>query len=244
MLMSAATHAQTPPRSYAVLSLAGNTLALHANRHQVGSRTDHAPAQVLTLEDQIFDEAAIIAARAAILSTEPRAKLSLMMTQDKGLYGAQNDMFERPDAHTEDRDYLKSLLKTQGATHLVLISKFRSIAQFQLYNSSEGTGVLEGMGFYVDDMINLRRMDTQDGARGMLVPFAYVRVRLLDAATLAVVHEATAKQSVVMTQPSLESTGMQLFQAQTSADKVQHMRHLLTLAMADMIPRVLPPSRE
>lgn len=191
------------------------------------------------MESQIFDETALIEARKAILNAESSAKVSLMMTQDIGLYGAQNGMFDQPDAHLEDREYLKSLLKTQGVSHLLLISKLRSVAKFQLYNSSEGSGMLEGLGFYVDDMINLRRIDTQDGARGMLAPFAYVRVRLIDAATLDVMGEASSKQSIIMAQPSVESSGMQLFQAQTSADKVRHMRTLLESAMAEVMPRLL-----
>lgn len=240
VLTSAGAQAQATPRSYAVMSLAGDSLALHANRHQVGSRTDHAPVEVLAMDDQIFDQTAVIAARAAVLNAQPRAQLRLMMTQDKALYGAQNSMFERPDAHREDREYLKSLLASQGVTHLLLISKLRGVAEFKLYNSvTVGAGVLEGLGFYVDDMINLRNRETQDAARGMLVPFAYVRVRLLDAATLDLVREATAKQSVIMVQASTDSTGMQAFVALTGADKVQHMRTLLESAMNGLMPQVL-----
>jgi len=54
-----------PIRNVAVLSLAGNSLALHVQRHQVGSRTENAPVEVLPVEDPVFDQAAIIAARVA-----------------------------------------------------------------------------------------------------------------------------------------------------------------------------------
>lgn len=239
VLASAGAHAQSAARSYAVLSLAGDALALHAIRHQVGSRTNHAPVEVLAMDEQIFDQTAIVAARAAVLNTQPGAKLRLMMTQDKGLYGAQNSMFDLPDAHREDREYLKSLLASQGVTHLLLISKLRGNAEFKLYNSTVGTGVLEGLGFYVDDMIDLRFRDTQDVARGMFAPFAYVRVRLLDAATLDVVRELSAKQSVVKVQPSADSSGMESFAALTGVDKVQHIRTVLESAMDDMVPRLL-----
>ena len=233
--------AQAQPRSYAVLSLAGDMVALHAIRHQVGSRTNHTPVENLPMADQIFDEVTVIAARAAVLKVAPGALLRPMLTQDKGLYGAQNAMFDLPDAHLEDREYLKSLLKEQGVTHLLLVSKFRSVPEFKLYDSTVGTGVLEGLGFYVDDIINLRNMDTAEFSRGMLAPFAYVRVRLVDAATLAVLQTATVKQSVVLLQPSVDSSGMAMFQASTGAEKVDLLRSVVESAMRDAVPRVLQP---
>ncbi|WP_143133148.1 hypothetical protein [Pseudoduganella namucuonensis] len=239
LLAGAGAQAQTAPRAYAVMSLAGNTLALHAKREQVGTRTESAPIQVLALEDQILDEAAILAARAVLLKALPGAQPVLMMTQDKGLYGAQNAMFDQPDAHQADRDYLKSMLAAQGVSHLVLVSKFRGNAELKLVNSTEGGGVLEGMGFFVDDTIATINLNTQDGSRGMVVPFVYVRVRLLDARTLQVVREATAKRTRILARPSVEPSGMESFAAMTAVEKVKQLSVLLQVAMDETLPRVL-----
>ncbi|WP_426338941.1 hypothetical protein ACN9MZ_21500 [Pseudoduganella sp. S-14] len=66
-----------------------------------------------------------------------------------------------------------------------VISKFRGIAAIKLVDTAEGSGVLEGLGFYVDDT----------RSRGMVAPFTYVRVRLVEADSLKVVGEGTARQS-------------------------------------------------
>jgi len=62
-----------PIRSVAVLSLAGSSLALHVQRHQVGSRTENAPVEVRPIDDPVFDQVAIIAARTSLLKLLPNA---------------------------------------------------------------------------------------------------------------------------------------------------------------------------
>ncbi len=227
--------------SYAVLSLVGDSLTLQANRHEVGSHTNNAPRQVLAMSDQLFDQLTLIAARGGIAALQPDAKAVLMATQDPGLYRAQNAMFEQPEAHQEDRDYLKSLLKDQGVSYLVLISKYRSNAVMELDNAMIGSGALEGLGFYVDDMINIRNTTTNDTARGIMVPFAYLRLRLLDARTLEVVRETTVRKSRINARPSVESSGMDSFNDLNGTDKAKQIRAVLEDAMAGALPAVLAP---
>ncbi|SFG93253.1 hypothetical protein SAMN05518865_12387 [Duganella sp. CF458] len=232
--------AETAPiRSIAVLSLVGNSLALHAQRHQVGSRTESSPVEVLTVEDPVFDQVAIIAARASLLKLLPNAKLSLMTTQDKGLYSAQNGMFEHPEQYVEDREYLKSLLKEQGVSHAIVISKFRGIAAIKLIDATVGGSALEGLGFYVDDMIRTINRSDDTSSRGMVAPFAYVRARLVEADSLKVVGEGTAKQSFIIARPSDDSYGMETFNKMTGADRVKNVRTALEHAMEAILPGVL-----
>ena len=241
LLVFASLNAQadTSIRSVAVLSLAGNSLALHVQRHQVGSRTDSAPVEVRPIDDPVFDQVAIIAARSSLLKLLPDAKLNLMTTQDKGLYSAQNDLFEHPEQHVDDREYLKTLLKEQGVSHAIVISKFRGVAAIKVVDATVGSGALEGLGFYVDDMIETlnRRDDTR--SRGMVAPFAYVRVRLVEAESLKVVGEGTAKQSFVIAHPSADSSGMDTFNKMTGADKIKHVRTALECAMEAILAGVL-----
>lgn len=239
-LASSCLQAQAAPvRDVAVLSLAGDSLALHVHRHQVGSRTENAPVDVQPVEDPVFDQAAIIAARSAMLKLRPDARLRLMTTQDKALYRAQNDMFDNPERHAEDRAYLKDLLKEQGVSHALLISKFKGVAAIKLANGTVGSGTLEGLGFYVDDMIQTRNLGDDTSSRGMLAPFAYVRVRLVEVDTLKVVGEGTTKQSFIITRPSADSSGMDTFIKMNGADKIRNVRTALERAMEEVLPGVL-----
>lgn len=234
--MSAAG-AQQP--NYAVLSLVGDKLTLLAQRHQVGSRTESQPKQETELEDQVFDQAAVVAARASLLTAVPGAKPLLMMTQDKALYRAQNAMFEQPEGYQEDRDYLRSLLAQQGATHLVLVSKHRSQAELKMYNSVESGAWFEGLGFYIDDVTVTRNMNTSTSAKGMVVPYAYVKIRLLDARDLRVLGESVAKASQIYAPPSDEPAGMATFAAMSVAEKTGQIRKMLERAVGEALPPLL-----
>lgn len=232
-------HAEAAPRSYAVMSLVGNAISLHTIRPSVGIRSEAETKNVLPIAEQVFDAAALAAADAAIKRVQPAAKVVLMMTQDAGLYAAQNAMFDEAHANKDNRDYLISLLKDRGVTHLLLITKERDNARFKLSNGFTGKGTLEGLGFYIDETPHFRNSDTADASQGMVGPFAYVKVRLLDAATLQLVRQARSISSSILVRPSAEPNAMQMWTSMASAEKIKHLEHVLGAAMKEAVPPAL-----
>ncbi|MQA42016.1 hypothetical protein [Rugamonas aquatica] len=227
----APARAQADARSYAVLSLIGNAIHVDTVRTSVGVRAPGETHHVLDIPDQGFDTTALLAANASIRRLQPGAKIVLMTTQDAELYKAQNTMFERPEANQANRDYLLDLLKDRGVSHLVLVTKQRDNAYFKLDNGSTGTGQLEGLGFYIDDTTMLRGTETAISSRGMLGPFAYVKARLLDARTLALVGEVKSNQSSIVVRPSSEASGMEIWDTMASPEKVDLINALLSDAV-------------
>lgn len=237
--VSPAIHAEPAARSYAVMSLVGDAISVHAIRPEVGSRTDADSRHVLPIADPVFDVAALKAANSAILAAQPRAKVVLMSTQDAGLYKAQNAMFVEAYANKDNRDYLISLLKDRGVSHLVLITKLRANAKFTVRGGFAGSGSMEGLGFYIDDVTQLRNTQTSESATGMLTPFAHVKLRLLDATTLALVGEEDAVESTIIIRPSASPNAMDMWTKLTSATKIDYLDGLLGEAMKTAIPALL-----
>lgn len=235
------SQAETAPRSYAVMSLIGNAISIHTFRPAVGMRSEAETRNVLPIAEPVFDAAALRAANTAIKQVEPSARIVLMMTQDAGLYQAQNAMFDEAHANKDNRDYLVSLLKDRGVTHLLLITKERDNARFKLTNGFAGKGSLEGIGFYIDDTTRFRNSETSDSSDGMLGPFAYVKVRLLDAATLQLVRQIRAIGSTILVRPSAMPNAMEMWTSMASAKKVEHIEDLLNQAMKEAIAPVLAP---
>ena len=233
------SHAEAAPRSYAVMSLVGDAISLHTIRPSVGIRSEAETKNVLPIAEPVFDAAALRAANTAIKEVEPGAKIVLMMTQDAGLYQAQNAMFDEAHANKDNRDYLSSLLKDRGVTHLLLITKERDNARFKLTNGYAGKGSLEGIGFYIDDTTRFHDSETSDSSQGMLGPFVYVKVRLLDAATLKPVRQIRAIVSTILVRPSALPNAMEMWTSMASAKKVEHIEDLLDKAMKEAIAPVL-----
>jgi hypothetical protein len=237
--ISTVANAQTEARSYAVMSLIGDVIHVDTVRSAVGTRAPGESHHVLDIPDTVFDNAALVAANASIKQAQPAAKVVLMMTQDVELYKAQNAMFDRPEDNKANRDYLIGLLKDRGVSHLILVTKQREHAYFKLDNGSTGTGQLEGLGFYIDDTSRLLDTASSESGRGMLGPFAYVKIRLLDAATLALVAEAKASKSSILIRPSAESSAMDMWTTMASAEKIKCIDELLGEAVAEAIAPLL-----
>lgn len=225
-------------RSYGVMSLVGNTLAIHSERPTVATRIKGSSRDVLPITDPVFDVAVLTAANSAIKAAHPGAAIMLMSTQDAGLYAAQNALFDSVEANADNRAYLIGLLRERAISHLVLVTKHRESAAFKVANGRVGNGSLEGLGFFIDDTLTFRDKANNDTSEGMLTPFAYVKVRLVDARTLEVLAERAVLESAVVTKPSALDA-MQAWLALENEAKVGYMKHLLDRAMATAIPAVL-----
>lgn len=238
-VLPAAAHTPATQPSYAILSLAGNALTVHGERQQVGLRVSGQSATVFPIQEPVFDTAALTAADAVLKKLVPGTTPVLMMSSDAGLYQAQNGMFDAPGANEENRAYLRSLLKERGVSRLLLVTRLRENARFNLTNGHAGSGTLEGLGFFIDEMFETRNTETNEHSIGMVVPFAYVKVRLLDADTLAVLGEANATVSRIIVRPAASATADAVWQSLSGAEKTTHLRQLLGCAMQSTVPQLL-----
>jgi hypothetical protein len=208
-------------------------------RPDLGGRVPGENRIVVNYPSSVFDQAALVAAGSAIKAAVPEARSTLMMSQDLALYQAQNAMFEAPAANKDNRDYLLSLLQQQKVSHLVLITKLRDNAALKLANGVAGHGRLEGLGFFVDDTIEVRSQESRELRNGIVAPFAYVTIRLLDARTLEVVREVRVTESTIVARPSTDAA-VGTWAAVSDADKVSYLGHLLTQAVTAAMPQLLP----
>lgn len=87
---------------------------------QPGERSDAEYDNVLEIKENVFDVSALTLASAAIVQLQPGAKVVALMSEDRGLYKAQNAMFDAAAANKDNRDYLLSLLEDREVSHLVL----------------------------------------------------------------------------------------------------------------------------
>ena len=223
---------------YAVMSLAGDQLSIHATRPDVGTRTSGTSVHVLPVAEQVFDEAILLSVDAALkrAGTTP----VLMMTQDRELYKAANGMFEQPAANGDNRTYLQGLLRERKASHLVLVTRLRDNAPVKLSRrTSVSNGVLEGLGFYVDDTTQLIDDRTAEAYFGMVAPFAYLKIRVLDAATLSVLQEKAVTFSFPVVRPSNHPSGMATWTGMTTSEKLVNIRQAVDGAVEKALPLVM-----
>lgn len=245
-LLTATAAAAEAPRKYGILSLVGDSVMVVTYVPEVGSRLDTNDKQVYPLgANTVFDEAAIRAASATLQQAQPAAERFLMLSTDEELRKAQNAMFDDPGSQQANRAYLKTLWQDKGVTHLILVSKYRADTELQFMDTSGGTGKIEGLGFYMDNRVEVttfHRQGNNESSQGVLMPFAYVKLRLIDADTLAVEREVRLKQSEMATfAQNASERAVRTWSVLTAKEKADYLDRLLRAAVSEGVLRLLKP---
>lgn len=225
----------------AFLSLAGDSITTQFFARGTGSKMDGNRKMVMPIENPVFDMEAIQSANKVFKQLRPGVKTTLLVTADKGLFQAQNDLFDAVDANKDNRTYLGSLLSNRAVTQLVLITKNRAYAEFKVDNGMVGSGRLEGLGFYMDNETRLMNGRSLVIGSGFVASFVYLKVRLIDAQTLNVLKEVNVKESDLNVNYQITQVHQVAWDATTSEQKVRRLNEVLAGAMGDAIPALLKP---
>ena len=229
-----------PARTYAVLSLAGNQLAIHAVRPDVGTRVSGATVNVLPIAEQVLDQAILLSADAALKDAAPATRPVLMMSQDVALYKAGDSLFDQSPVNAENRSYLQGLARERNATHLILITRTRDNTPVKLArNTTVTNGMLEGLGYFIDDTTRLFDVQTAESYFGMVAPFAYLKVRLVDVQTMQVLRAEPAVYSFPLARASSYPNAMAMWSDRTTDQKMKDMRDAVDGALAPALKALI-----
>ncbi len=139
---------------------------------------------------------------------------------------------------------LKEALKSKpAATHLILITKHRGEARLKLSEDTIGHGKLEGIGFYVDSRTWVQREDTSEIGRGLIAPYAFVTVRLIDTATWKVISEKTLDNSSSYANVGDESQSLNAWGALTPEQKTSALKQIIQTTVWQAGENVLAEQR-
>ena len=186
--------ADAPVRKIAVTSLIGDVLTIDTYRKRTSSHIENNLQQIVPSGTAAFDLAALAAARGPIARVFPSAEIALLAVP------AANSDLDPTRAIVDGTTVaptgaLVGALRREGFTHLLMIVKHRALAHLQLVGQTVGSGQLQGLGFYVDNELPVYQAETHETGRGFLAPYVYVRLWLVDVASLQVIGEKTVTAS-------------------------------------------------
>lgn len=170
----------------AVMSVIGDSISVVNHRAQTGHLIDQNLREVLPIRETTFDDAVATAADDTIRTIAPSAVV-LPMRLPLRSTDARNMLFDgQLFVPTEE---LAKAIKAERVSHLIVLTVLRAPTHLKTATSGVGSGTLEGLGFYVDHSLGMRRSDTGQRGQGFIAPYAYFKVSLIDVATLKVVRE-------------------------------------------------------
>jgi len=194
----AAAQGADATRVVAVLSLIGDELNTVVRRQ--ATNVDRNERNSLPVEAPSFDGAALAAGDRAVAEAMPGAERLRVAIRDKRLFALQEGLLEPGAASDGMREALKALLAKAQATHLLLVTKRRDEARFKLaHGDSTGGGRINGVGIYFDTTADMVDVKTGETAVGYFACYAYVRVWLLEAASLRVLASRNGSDHLMTT---------------------------------------------
>jgi len=241
LLLSCVSVDAAEARRYAILSLIGDRLLISqyvppAAEGGVESNTH----DFVQLEDPTLEKTSLMAVEQAIKKADPAAKPVLLFAQDGRIYTAQEKMLDEGGNSLHMLDYIRGLLMGQDVTHLILVTKVRQSARLQVDRAQVGSGVLEGLGFYIDPSLPLKDTSTGKTGQGLVAPFAYIKVTLVNLAKSTIVKEEAATGSTVIGWGQFSET----FNPWTNLPaerKVQLLQGVIRAEISGAVPRILRP---
>jgi len=219
--------APAAPPVYALLSLIGDKLDIVIAQPQTGTLVDRNRHEPLPIADAVFDNTAISSAGDAIRRSIPKAELAALNSRSPVLFDRQRTLFADKDAILQVPDAIMNAIRAQQATHFVLISKHREEARLQFYGNVDGSGRLEGLGFYLEGGTVVTDSSSGESGRGYIAPFAYFTVTLADAKTMKILGRKSVTASTTISSARALEDRASPWQALSAAEKVSIINRLI-----------------
>lgn len=182
-------------RVVGIVSLVADHLTVTGFESTTGSTLNANPTQRIELREDGLERSVLRAALRAVNERRFGRPVPLLFDDGK-LYAAQEGMVSDGTARLPDT--LVRALQAQKATHLLLITKHRAEARMNAGAQRYGSGRVEGLGFYIDRVTEIRDTQTGQISVGYLAPHAYLRVSLIDLADARVIGSRTVTASSVI----------------------------------------------
>ena len=234
----AASAAAASPPTYAVLSLIGDEFTVVTRRAESSSRLDPNDKIVVPVPDATFDKVALEAAERVLSRLKPVSPVLRFSIRDARLFALQDRVLvDTPESHGI-REALLGLLRESHVEKLVLLTKRRDEARFQLQSTTTGSGKIAGLGFYIDPLMPIYRNDTGAHGNGFLSPYVYIDVALVDVASMRVIRSVPALESTMSTDAGKSDT-FRAWDSMTGEQKVQALDRLIRHGVGSALTNAL-----
>lgn len=221
------------PAKIAVTSLVADQFTVTLYREATGTNMANV-SNAVKLPGPLLDIALLKSAQDAITKTSPGATVFPLKVPAPGSNVDPALVYQdgKPDA----ANILVDALRKQSFTHLLTATKLRHTSNIKLSDGVIGTnkGALEGIGFYVDPTIQVQSSRSGELSQGIVAPYVYIELRLVDLSTLDVrSHRITANSVAAAAQ---NKAGSDAWGALSPEEKINELDRLIKANVAQAVP--------
>lgn len=227
-------------RKWAVMSLIGRELTQVTYQPSVGSRSNNNRRDVRKMPAQVLDLPAMKYLGDLIKARDPAAVVGTIDGSDAE-YAAQDGLVA--SGRFQPAADLAADLKREGFTHFVLLTRLRADAALKTGFSYEGSGRLEGAGFYIDTLMPIQNLSTGIESQGFLAPYVYFKLHLIELTGMSVLGEQEYLASDIVTNEKGER-GFHPANALTPNQRIEVLRALVRDELGAALPPLLQRLRD
>ena len=229
-------YAQGVPRAYAVISEAARDVRVVQYQPSIGSNLPGNRVQRIDVPDGALDKVFLFAAQKQLKKASPDADIWLLAP-------AASDFFS-PSQFADDAiltipDDLRAALRERKSTHLLLFSRHRADADLRFLNRRDGTGQLEGLGYYVDTSTPVKRVDLGQSSIGFLASYTHFRATLIEVASARVIKTISTTANLINSVAGTAADNTHPWTALSSAEKMSQLRDLTQREVDRIVPELL-----
>ncbi|ALT79029.1 hypothetical protein [Paucibacter sp. KCTC 42545] len=226
-------------RKYVAVSLLGDTVHVVTRQDQTGSRLDANLRESFEFNGGVFDQAALAALDAAVRKADTSAQFFGLKLPSAKVFGdpqalIDGERFVTPAA-------LAPVFKQIQATHLLLITSYRTDNKIKSLDDNVGRGYLEGQGFYIGDRM-VKAAAENERYKGFLAPYTYFKISLIDVASGKVEGRSMVTRGEALISKRKEAAANP-WEYLTTEQKVETLRTQIREEVTDAVPALLKPLR-
>ena len=186
-----------------------------------------------------FDRTALLAAERGLQRADPSSSIALLDSTAASTASIEENLASNT-ARFAAPDWLAEALTKNGCTHLLLITRHRAQARIHTSRGSVGSGTLMGLGLYLDRALRTKRSDTGERAFGLIAPFAYFELTLIDVTNGRIVSQQNVTASRMIS-AARNTTNGDPWDTLTAEEKTRVLNEMLEREVPDAIASMIHP---
>jgi hypothetical protein len=234
--LALSARAQGGARSFAVVSEFARDINVVVFQESTGTRLGNNLNDKIPVTGGAFDKLALTSAKQSIDKGERGAPVWLIAPLDSDLIDARTVFVEGGVVKLPDD--LTAAMKERGTTHLVTFTRLRDQANLRAVNGRQGTGTLEGLGFYIDRLTEVKNQATLTTTTGFIAPYLYMRASLIDARSGKVLAMRRIVEGEILAAAHAEQ-GRDPWNVMRPEEKIRHLSELVQREIGKAVPELL-----
>ncbi len=248
-LLAAALPALAPALSWAqgpaapiaalgVFSLLGDGLQITLPSDVTDSRLDRNLRESLPTKGIGFDQEALRVVTDFMSRQRPAAKMQMFRATTPMSLPDQRTLADGA-TRAELPSWIVQAIQQANLSHLLLITRHRGDAAFPVSDGfTLGKGMVEGIGFYLDAVSEVKNVQTGMNSQGFLGAYAMIRVQLMEVASGNIIGSQDIREGRTYA-GRIDTEAANVWNALSPTEKVEALRGLVKDGMSRVLPMVM-----